>query len=113
MATVRRAYAEASARHEAFAPAIESNRGTARDAGPEDEVVLRRVSEGELAAGQAFEAVLGVPNQEAKRYWTRLLAESASDPEDREMLARIHRDDDLVPAQSAARKAMKLIDAVS
>jgi hypothetical protein len=29
------------------------------------------------------------------------------------MLVRIHRDDDLVPAQSAARKAMMLIDAVS
>jgi len=113
VATVQRAFAEANARREAIAPAIERNRGTARDAGLEAEVMLRRVSEGELAAGQAFEAVLGIPNQEAKRYWTRFLAESASDPEDREMLVRIHRDDDLVPAQSAARKAMKLIDAVS
>lgn len=113
VATVRSAYAEASTRRQAIAPAIERNRGTARDAGPEAEAVLRRVSEGELVAGQAFETVMGLPNQEAKRYWTRLLAESASDPEDREMLVRIHRDDDLVPAQSAARKAMKLIDAVS
>ena len=113
VATVRRAYAQANARREAIAPAIERNRGTARDAGPEAEAVLRRVSEGELAVGQAFEAVMSLLNQEAKRYWTRLLAESASDPEDREMLVRIHRDDDLVPAQSAARKAMKLIDAVS
>lgn len=111
--TVRSAYAEASARREALAPAIERSHGTVRDAGPEAEAVLLRVAEGELAAGHAFEAVMGVPNQEAKRYWSRLLAESASDPEDREMLVRIHRDDDLVPAQSAARKAMKLIDAVS
>lgn len=113
VATVRVAYAEASARREAIAPAIERSRGTARDAGPEAEAVLRRVAEGELAAGHAFEAVMGIPNQEARRYWTRLLAESSSDPEDREMLVRIHRDNDLVPAQSAARKAMKLIDAVS
>ncbi|MDH1700546.1 hypothetical protein [Comamonas terrigena] len=111
--TLRGAYAEASARREALASAIERNRGTPRNAGPEAEAVLRRVSEGEWVAGQAFETVMGLPNQEAKRYWSRLLAESASDPEDREMLVRIHRDDNLVPAQSAARKAMKLIDAVS
>lgn len=111
--TLRRAYADAGTRREAIAPAIERNRGTVRNVGPEAEAVLHRVSEGELVAGQAFETVMGFPNQEAKRYWARLLAESASDPEDREMLLRIHRDDDLVPAQSAARKAMKLIDAVS
>lgn len=70
-------------------------------------VVLRNVAftaQGELPAGQAFEAVMRLPNQEAKRYWTRLLAESASDPEDREMLVTIHRDDDLVPAQSAPER---------
>lgn len=113
VASVREAYAEASARRAAIAPAIDRNRGTVRDAGPEAEAVLRRVSDGELVAGQAFESVMGLANQDAKRYWMRLLAESASDPEDREMLVRIHRDGDLVPAQSAARKAMKLIDAVS
>ncbi|WP_460556127.1 hypothetical protein [Comamonas piscis] len=111
--TLRGAYAEASARRETIALALERNRGTPRNAGPEAEALLRRVSEGEWVAGQAFETVMGLPNQEAKRYWSRLLAESASDPEDREMLVRIHRDDNLVPAQSAARKAMKLIDAVS
>lgn len=110
---VRVAYSEASARRDALAAAVERSRGTARDAGTDAEALLRRVSEGELAAGQAFDAVMGLPNQEAKRYWARLLAESASDPEDRSMLVRIHRDVDLVPAQSAARKAMKLIDAVS
>lgn len=113
VAAVRTAYAQASTRRAAITQAIERNRGTLRDAGAEAEVVLRRVSEGELAAGQAFETIMGLPNQEAKRYWIRLLAEAASEPEDRDMLVRIHRDDDLVPAQSAARKAMKLIDAVS
>lgn len=113
VATVLQAYADAGSRREAMARAIERSRGTVRNAGPEAEVALRRVSEGELAVGQAFEAVMNIPNEEAKRYWTRLLAEAASDPEDREMLVRIHRDNNLVPAQSAARKAMKLIDAVS
>lgn len=64
-------------------------------------------------AGEAFEVIMALPTLESKRYWIRLLAEAASDPDDRDMLVRIHRDDDLVPAQSAARKAMKLIDAVS
>ena len=113
VATVRIDYAKASARREAIAPAIERNRGTARDAGQDAEAILRRVSEGESPAGQAFEAVMRLLNPEGRRYLTRFLAESASDPEDREMLVRIHRDDDLLPAQSAARKAMKLIDAVS
>jgi len=113
VATVRSAYAEASARREDIGQAIERSRGSARAAGPEAETVLRRVSEGELTVGQAFEVVMNIPNLQAKRYWTRLLAEAASDPEDREMLVRIHRDDELVSAQSAARKSMKLIDAVS
>lgn len=113
VASVRIAYVQASARRYGLAAAIERSRGSVRDAGQDAEAFLRRVSDGELAAGQAFEAVMRLPSQEARRYWIRLLAESASDPEDRDMLVRIHRDDDLVPAQSAARKAMKLIDAVS
>lgn len=110
---VRDAFTQAEDRREGLAAAIERNRGTTRDPGHEAEVLLRRVSNGELTSGQAFDAVMALPNIEAKRYWTRLLAESASDPDDRTMLVRIHRDDALVPAQSAARKAMKLIDAVS
>jgi hypothetical protein len=113
VSTVRTAYAQASARRDALAAAVERSRGTARDAGPDAGAILRRVSEGELTAGQAFDVVMSLPSEEAKRYWTRLLAESASDPEDRDMLVKVHRDVDLVPAQSAARKAMKLIDAVS
>lgn len=113
VAVVRDAFAEAEARREGLEAAIERSRGTNRDSGPEAEVLLRRVSNGELTAGQAFNAVLALHNDEAKRYWTRLLAEAASDPDDRDMLVQIHRDDDLVPAQSAARKAMRLIDAVS
>lgn len=113
VAGVRDAFAQAEARREAIAAAIERNRGTTRDPGVEAEAFLRRVSNGELTAGQAFDAVMALPNIEAKRYWARLLAEAASDPDDRSMLVRIHRDDALVPAQSAARKAMKLIDAVS
>jgi len=110
---VRDAFAEAEARRDGLAAAIERSRGTNRDAGAEAEAFLRRVSDGELIAGEAFDAVMALPNAEAKRYWIRLLAEAASDPDDRDMLVQIHRDDDLVPAQSAARKAMKLIDAVS
>jgi hypothetical protein len=110
---VRDAFAEAEARREALAGAIARNRGTIREAGADVEPFLRRVSDGELTPGDAFEAVMAMPNDEAKRYWTRLLAEASSDPDDRDMLVRIHRNGHLVPAQSAARRAMKLIDAVS
>lgn len=97
----------------ALATAIDRNRGTNREASPEAEAFLRRVSNGELTASDAFQAVLDLPGAESKRYWVRLLAEAASDPDDRAMLVQIHRNADLVPAQSAARKAMRLIDAVS
>jgi len=110
---VREAFAEAETRRGGIAAAIERSRGTNRGAGAEAETFLRRVSEGELGAGESFEVVMALPALESKRYWIRLLAEAASDPDDRDMLVRIHRDEDLVPAQSAARKAMKLIDAVS
>lgn len=110
---VREAFVAAERRRGALGAAIGRNRGTARAANPEAEAALQRVSDGELVSGDAYELVLALPSLEARRYWARLLAESASDPDDRAMLVKIHRNDELVPAQSAARKAMKLIDAVS
>ncbi|WP_200932102.1 hypothetical protein [Pseudorhodoferax sp. Leaf265] len=109
----REAFVAAERGRAALAAAIERNRGTNREAAQEAEPFLRRVSDGELVAAQAFAAVNVMVNLEARRYWTRLLAQVATDLEDRDMLVQIHRDGDLVPAQSPARKAMKLIDAVT
>ncbi|VWB43015.1 hypothetical protein BLA15816_01952 [Burkholderia lata] len=107
------AFAAAERGREALAAAVERSRGTIREAGPDAEAILLRVSEGEFIAAQAFDVVMASDNLEAKRYWTRLLAESSTDPDDRDMLVQIHRHGDLVPAQSAARKALKLIDAIA
>lgn len=109
----RRAFGAAERGREALAAAVQRNRGTNRDAGPELEAALRRVSDGEFIAAQAFDAVMASDSIEAKRYWTRLLAESSTDLEDRGMLVQIHRNAELVPAQSAARKALKLIDIIA
>jgi len=109
----RAAFAQAESKKAALVGAIDRSRGTNREVGPEAEGILRRVSEGDLVPGQAFELIEALENIEAKRYWARLLAESSTDVEDRHMLVQIHRDNHLAPAQSAARKAMKLIDTIS
>lgn len=109
----RTAYAAAEASKEALAAAIERNRGTNREAGPELEAILRRVSAGALSAGQGYEAVVVTNNLHARRYWARQLAEASTDPEDRGMLVQILLNADLTPAQTAARRALKLIDAIA
>lgn len=109
----RDAFEAAERKKMALAAAIERCHGTNRVTGPDAEATLRRVSEGELVAGQAFDAVMALVDVDALRYWTRLIAESSTDLEDRDMLVQIHRNANLVPAQSAARKAMKLIDTIT
>ncbi len=107
------AFAASERRRDALANAVMRSVGTNRDAGADATATLRRVSEGELVASQAFNVIMALNSLEAKRYWTRLLAEASTDLEDRSMLVQIHRSGDLVPAQSAAQKAMKLIDAIA
>jgi len=110
---VKISYASAETSKDSLLAAILRSRGTNREAEPDAEAILRRVSEGELIVGQAYAAVVGMANLEAKRYWARVLAESATDPEDREMLVQILRSAELTAARSAARKALKLIDAIA
>lgn len=109
----RTAYAAAESSREALVAAVERSRDTVRASGGEVEAVLRRVAAGDANVGQAFAAITDVDSLEARRYWSRLLAEAASDPEDRGMLVEILRHEDLVPARTAARKALKLIDAIA
>jgi hypothetical protein len=112
-AFARTAYATAERSREVLARAMERNRGTERAATAEAETVLRRVAAGDVNAGQAFGTAVGAESLESRRYWSRLLAEAATDPEDRNMLVQILRHEDLVPARTAARKALKLVDAIA
>jgi hypothetical protein len=107
------AYTQAETSKQALVAAVERSRGTVREAGAEAEAVLRRVSEGELIAGQAYDAIVGISTLDAKRYWARMLAESSTDPEDRGMLVQVLRHRELTPAQTAVRRALKLIDAIA
>ncbi|TCJ18405.1 hypothetical protein EZJ19_02545 [Parasulfuritortus cantonensis] len=109
----RTAYAAAGVSKEALAVAIERNQGTERESGPEAGVILRQVSVGAQNAGLAYEAIMAINNIRGKRYWARLLAEASTDPEDRGMLVQILRNPDLASAQTAARRALKLIDAIA
>lgn len=109
----KEAYAAAEKSKESLAAAIERSRGTSKDAGRETEAILRRVAAGDLVPGQAYDAVAAINSQEAKRYWARLLAQAATDPEDRDMLVQVLRHPDLTAAHSSARRALKLIDAIA
>jgi len=98
---------------EGLVEAIERSRETERAASAELEAVLPSVAAGDLSPGHVFDVVTGMANLEARRYWARVLAEAATNPEDRGMLAQILRLEDFVPARTAARKAFKLIDAIA
>ena len=93
--------------------AIERSRGTVRAIPPDVEAVLHRVAEGEAIATEAFGPIMSAAAPEARKYWSRLLAESATDVEDRDMLVQIIRHEDLVAAHTPAKKALRLIDAIT
>ncbi|WP_156187917.1 hypothetical protein [Chromobacterium sp. LK11] len=109
----KKAYVRAESGKQSLTSAVERNRGSIRDAGLEAGALLRHVSEGALSAGQAYEAIMALDDQKSKQYWSRLLAEASTDPEDRSMLVQILRNPDLTPAQTAARRALKLIDTIT
>lgn len=68
---------------------------------------------GDVNTDQALTAIIASNSLEARRYWSRLLAEAATDPENRNMLVEILRHANLAPASTAARKALKLVDAIA
>lgn len=109
----RQAYAAAETAKASLAGAIDRSRGTYRQVPPEAEVELRRVAQGEVPAAEAFNIVMALENLQARRYWSRLLALGSIDAEDRGMLVQTLRDAELDQAHTAARKALKLIDAIA
>lgn len=96
-----------------LAASMERSRGVEKAFPSAGEPLLRDVSCDEATVGEAIELLLksdsGVP---ARRYWARLLCESASDPLDRRPLVSILREPELKVAHTAARKALRLIDAM-
>lgn len=110
---VRQRYANAEQSKTLLSAAIERSRGSVREASADAADFLRRVSDGELTAGQAFESVRAIGIPAAQAYWARMLAESSTDPEDRGMLVEIIRAPDLAAASTAARRGLRLIDAIS
>jgi hypothetical protein len=90
--------------------AIERSEGTERK--PEEPAItaLMRVWEREVNPGQAFGAVLEIGSGVARLYWSKRLAETSTEVEDRQMLIDILRNGDLAAAKTAARKALRLAD---
>jgi len=71
---------------------------------------FRAVCDGE-SIGPLLEQILNSSlNEAGKRYWTRILAEAASDPDDLPILLRVLGERELSQAYTAARKAIRQID---
>lgn len=93
--------------------AIDRNRTGTRAFPTTGETLVRSVSQDEATVGEAIEVLLKASaGQPAKRYWARVLCESASDPLDRRPLVSVLRIPELDAAHTAARKALRLIDAM-
>ena len=109
----RLAYALASEGRARLIIAAERSEGSTRQLSYEADLALRSIVDDELAIGEHFLTILSGVSGIAKPYWARLLAEAAGDPEDVTFLVGIINDNTLIQAQTAARKALRLIDTLS
>lgn len=110
---VRTALKQVDLRREGLATAASRSKGTVRAIADEGDVLLQRIASGSNAVGDVFEAILShVSATEGRSYWARTLAEAASDTEDRHSLAAILASDEFQGASTAAKKALRLIDAI-
>lgn len=104
--------AEAETKRAALTFNIERSRGLNR-ALPDDLVPEAiDVADGGQTVGYLLDLVLQDEGGrlEAKRYWSKVCAEIASDQDDLPSLIRVLATRDLVPAHTAARKALRRID---
>ena len=98
---------------ERLAAAMQRNRGTLKAFPEGGEWLLKDASADSTLVGKAIELMLkSPPEAAATRYWARMLCESASDSLDRHPLVSILRQPTLTAAHTAARKALRLIDAM-
>lgn len=75
------------------------------------ETLVASVARGETPVGEALDAVLSIElGLGAKRYWARMLCESASEAEDLPALSSILAAKDLDAAHTAAKKALRWTD---
>lgn len=90
---------------------IEGSAGTDKALTADDTVLLRQAAGGRELVGRALQCF--VPETYSvgcRRYWARLLAESAAEQSDIPALVQILRRAELSQAHTAARKALRLID---
>jgi hypothetical protein len=91
--------------------ALERNRSKQKAFPEQGEQLIREVADNTSTVGEAIEFLLKAECADpAKRYWARMLCESASDPLDRRPLVSVLRETSLDGAHTAARKAIRLID---
>lgn len=110
---VEDALRRADTTREGLAAALVRSRGTERAVSLDVESHLLQVLTGEATVGEIFDLVLaGVPNTPGKMYWARTLAGAATDTQDRHFLAEILNNDAYAQARTAAKKAIRLIDAI-
>lgn len=110
---IKRLLNESTKARSRLSAAIDRNRTGSKAFPNTGETLVKAVSQDTATVGEAIEALLkGTVDLAARRYWARVLCESASDPLDRRPLVSVLRASDLAVAHTAARKALRLIDAM-
>jgi hypothetical protein len=105
---------KASAKVRANLPAAMNRQRATEKAFPAGgEHLMQQVASQVATIGKTIEFVLAsAADAAAMNYWARLLCESASDSSDRRPLVSVLRNNKLKAAHTAARKAIRLIDAM-
>lgn len=100
-------------RREGLGECLDRSRGTVRQADEALEKSVLAIMSGEDPVGPVLEGVADGAyglSSEARKYWARSLAEAATEETDLPGLLSALRTEDITPAHTAVRKALRLID---
>ena len=105
------------ARRDQLPDLLSQKAGTVLEAPPELRVAVTRAVEGDVAIGDVLrdisEGRLLNESSQRRKYWTRILAEAATDQSDVPGLVSVLRSAELKSAHTACRKNLRLIDLVA
>ncbi len=106
--------AQATKKREGLAEATNRNKSTDRQLPAEAAALVARVSHGELSIGDIIDDVLDAQmTGNSNAYWARILAEAATEPEDRKALVGLLNNKNVSQSHTAAKKAIRLIDTIT
>ncbi|QMV44732.1 hypothetical protein [Cohnella cholangitidis] len=111
------AHESAESKKEHLNESIQRSKGSYRELSRDAEVVITEAYEGNISIGDVLidiiENRVQIDDTRSKLYWIRILAESAYDEEDLPGLLAVLSTELYIPAHTAAKKAIRLVDFLS